>query len=536
MSEVSRSLARWALSALVAVAAWRCVPPRTPASSCFTCTASGACPAGYSCIRQMCVADTGDDACQTFIPTYQLTPPRGPVGTVVTITGSDVSEASEFFIAGARAPVLDRGEMWVKVLVMPGTTSGAVDLVLPSGRVSTNTTFEREATSVPVLRAATRATASEGTTGAELGVGVALSAAGDVLLAGAPRDAASLGGAWAFVREGGAWVQQGPKLLGNDSKTAVAAQGISVALSALGETAAVAGTGSSNGGAWAYERDAGGWAQVGQALFGPARPSTYEGYAVALSVDGRTLLSSTLRTDGDIPESYSTARIFTRDDAGAWQRPGLELRAPSRGYANNCSGLSADGTRAMMCAFRPATGFSGAWVFSLGSAGWTLESPLLTGQVDGGVPSTRGFASLSGDGATVVVVGTRSVTSDGGIGGSAWVFHRSADGGWQRQGPQLDFPDDVRLSPIFPSVAVSTEGDWFIAGGVRAGVSVAVQYVRTEETWALAGAPVTVGTGGLPGSQFGGGVAISLDGRTVAMGSPGDMGSRGAVWILAQPE
>ena len=46
----------------------------------------------------------------------------------------------------------------------------------------------------------------------------------------------SAGATWVFIRSGGTWTQQGPKLIGSGASTPTG-QGISVALSADGNTA-----------------------------------------------------------------------------------------------------------------------------------------------------------------------------------------------------------------------------------------------------------------------------------------------------------
>ena len=69
---------------------------------------------------------------------------------------------------------------------------------------------------------------------------VALSADGDTALVGGPYDDLRTGAAWVFTGSGGAWTQQGSKLVGAGA-VGNAAQGVSVALSADGNTAIVGG-------------------------------------------------------------------------------------------------------------------------------------------------------------------------------------------------------------------------------------------------------------------------------------------------------
>ena len=69
------------------------------------------------------------------------------------------------------------------------------------------------------------------------GSSVALSADGNTAIGGGPGEG---GAVWIYTRNGGAWSQQGSKLVGSGA-VGPAAQGISVALSADGNTAIVGG-------------------------------------------------------------------------------------------------------------------------------------------------------------------------------------------------------------------------------------------------------------------------------------------------------
>jgi len=119
---------------------------------------------------------------------------------------------------------------------------------------------------------------------------VALTADGDTALVGGAGDNAYTGAAWVYTRSGGAWSQQGPKLVGTGA-SGTAEQGWSVALSADGDTAVVGGPqdGSLSGAVWEFTRSAGVWAQRGSKLVGAgALGLAQEGASVAISADGAT--------------------------------------------------------------------------------------------------------------------------------------------------------------------------------------------------------------------------------------------------------
>src|SRR5215831_2295769 len=117
------------------------------------------------------------------------------------------------------------------------------------------------------------------------GKSVSISADGNTAIVGGYFDSSGRGAAWVYVRVGGVWMQQGPKLVGNGS-SATAGQGISVAISGDGNTAIV---GAPNvGSAWVFARTSGVWTQQGPALFTPG--ITQGGRSVSISGDGNTAL------------------------------------------------------------------------------------------------------------------------------------------------------------------------------------------------------------------------------------------------------
>src|SRR5262249_60863161 len=98
-----------------------------------------------------------------------------------------------------------------------------------------------------------------------------VSADGNTMIVGGPLDSNQVGAAWVFTRSGGAWSQQGTKLVGSGA-LGNSFQGFSVALSADGNTAIV-GAPNDNaaaGAAWVFTRSGGGWGQRGAPL-GEAR-------------------------------------------------------------------------------------------------------------------------------------------------------------------------------------------------------------------------------------------------------------------------
>jgi len=123
---------------------------------------------------------------------------------------------------------------------------------------------------------------------ANQGLAVALSADGNTALIGGGGEA-SVGAVWVFTRSGGAWTQQGSKLVGTGAAfPAFPRQGQSVALSADGNTALVGGPGDNAnfGAVWVFTRSGGVWTQQGNKLVGSGvGPLAGQGQSVALSAD-----------------------------------------------------------------------------------------------------------------------------------------------------------------------------------------------------------------------------------------------------------
>src|SRR5260370_18595362 len=130
---------------------------------------------------------------------------------------------------------------------------------------------------------------------AEQGVSVSLSGDGNPASVGGFEDENGVGAAWVSTRSGGAWSQQGSKLLGTGAKGPYGAeQGYSVSLSGDGNTAIVGGWADNDaaGAAWVYTRSAGVWSQQAK-LVGTGAVSPFgaqQRYSVSLSSDGNTAI------------------------------------------------------------------------------------------------------------------------------------------------------------------------------------------------------------------------------------------------------
>ena len=104
---------------------------------------------------------------------------------------------------------------------------------------------------------------------ADQGTSVSISSDGNTAIVGGYTDNSDAGAAWVYTRSGGAWIQQGSKLVGTGAVGA-AVQGWSVSISSDGNTAIVGGYLDNiyAGAAWVYTRSGGVWTQQGSKLVG----------------------------------------------------------------------------------------------------------------------------------------------------------------------------------------------------------------------------------------------------------------------------
>jgi hypothetical protein len=132
---------------------------------------------------------------------------------------------------------------------------------------------------------------SEATAGAHFGSGLALSFDGSTALVGADGDSEGAGAAWALVRSGATWIQQGPKLTASGEPGA-AHFGQSVALSESGNSALVGGPADNDraGAAWTLTRADSTWSQQAKIAAPELSGASRFGMSVSLSADGLTAL------------------------------------------------------------------------------------------------------------------------------------------------------------------------------------------------------------------------------------------------------
>ena len=302
-----------------------------------------------------------------------------------------------------------------------------------------------------------------GAVGIALQGAVALSADGNTAIVGGPRDNGNVGAVWVYTRAGGVWSKQGSKLVGTGAAgpSSIAGQGGSVALSADGNTAIVGSPFDGNSGAvWVYTRSGGAWSQQGSKLVGTgAVHVANHGSHVALSADGNTAI-----VGGSDISNVVAAWVYTRA-GGVWTQQGGKLLGTSAALdtlAGCTVALSADGNTAILGGSQYNHGTGAAWVYTRSGGVWSQQGDKLVGA--GAVNDVYGAwqggsVALSGDGNTALVGGQR----DNGVAGATWVFTRSG-GLWTQQGAKLVGTGGIVANQGW-SVALSADGHTAIVGG-----------------------------------------------------------------------
>ena len=357
------------------------------------------------------------------------------------------------------------------------------------------------------------------------GSAVALSANGNTLLVGGMEDNAGEGAAWVFTRSGGAWTQQGAKLIGSGGGKGDA-QGSAVALSADGNTAIVGGPDYSGGigAAWVFTRSGNAWSEQGRLYLATAKAGYY-GTSVALSADGNTAVIGCAACDP------STAPFVWVRSAGQWiaQYPLGPIPGQPASYGRAVA-LSADGSTAIVGG--PDSN-SGAWVWVGHSSGvWTGQGKLFgTGDLQPGGSASQGSAvALSADGSTAIV----GASSDDSGAGAVWIFTRS-ENVWTQQ-DWIVGSNGIGSSYQGSSVAISGDGNTIMFGGPGDNGNNGAAWIleQDEGFWGQIG-PKIIASGASGSSYYGYRLALSADGLTAAVGGDTDSNNTGAVWVYTGP-
>ncbi|WP_295648926.1 gliding motility-associated C-terminal domain-containing protein [uncultured Mucilaginibacter sp.] len=456
-----------------------------------------------------------------------FSPSSGPVGTLVTINGTNLNSPTAFSIGGATAIVISNTGTQLVGMVMPGAVTGNVSLTTAGGAGSAAGAFSVVATSYPAIQQGGKLLGTNNIR-AGLGYSVALSADGNTAVLGGFTDNSNQGAVWVYVRSGGIWTQQGSKLVGTGS-AAQAEQGTSVAISADGNTVVVGGyMDTPPGGAWVFSRSGTTWTQQAKLIgTGYTGAGASQGASVSISADGNTAI---VGGPGD-NSNQGAVWVFTRSNS-VWSQKGNKLVGAGNSgaaFQGNAVAISGDGNTICAAGYVDNSSQGAVWIYTLNAGSWTQQGSKLVGTGNVGAANQGVSVALSADGNTALVGGY----IDNNHLGAAWVFSRSGTI-WAQQGNKLvGTGSSGSIVQQGFSVSLSADGNIAIVGGHydnnnQGSVWV---YSRAGISWTQQGNKL-VGTGGTATALQGESVAVSADGNTLIVGGTGDNVNTGAAWAF----
>ncbi|MBL0097212.1 MAG: IPT/TIG domain-containing protein [Bacteroidetes bacterium] len=252
-------------------------------------------------------------------------PDSGSVGSLVTITGTDLGNTSAFSIGGVSALVISNSRNYI------GRNGYArrchrIDICHYCRRKR----YRQHEFHLWIYtriggfwnQQGSKLVGTGNIGAARQGISVSISADGNTAVAGGFGDNSNQGAAWIWTRTGTLWTQQGVKLVGSGN-TGAAQQGTSVSISADGNTVIVGGFADNGnvGAAWVWKRNGGNWTQEGGKLVGGGYVgSSNQGRSVCLSDDGNTAIVG--GPNDNFPNGAAWIWIRT---GGTWLQQGNKL-------------------------------------------------------------------------------------------------------------------------------------------------------------------------------------------------------------------
>lgn len=464
-------------------------------------------------------------------------PSSGPVGTLVTINGSNLDDGKAN-IAGKACITISSSASKLVIMIMPGTFTGPISVTTNKGSVSSTPKFILTPTPYPSLQQGNKLVGTGAIGKAAQGNAVAISADGNTAAVGGTGDNNQIGGVWVFTRTGTTWTQQA-KILPDNGNISLNNQlifGNALSFSADGNTLLVGGIEDRQGGdgvgaSWIFRRENNVWKQDVK-LIGTGNTGTCaQGQDVCLSADGNTAV---VYGTGD--DFFRGAFWVFTHDTGTWTQQGPKY-VPSGlsnfkqvfgGGFHSSIALSADGNTILVSGSidLPVSSLCTGIIFTRNNGVWTEQSGRL--QASGGLQGRA--VALSADGNVAMIGGPH----DEGQKGGAWIFVKTGTS-WVQQGSKLIGPGADAESLQGTTVALSADGNTAIMGEYgfgehyRGGVWV---FTRNGNTWVLQGSQL-VGYDTDQYSVSGTAVAISADGKTSINGGGSDNDWQGAAWIFA---
>ena len=239
------------------------------------------------------------------------------------------------------------------------------------------------------------------------------------------------------------------------------------------------------------------------------------GGAVAISADGNTIIVGAINNE-DNGRNSGHARVFRLNDS-TWTQIGQDINGEVEDGFGRQVAISADGNTIVISASGPVgDGAQHARVFRLNDSTWTQIGQ----DINGDLVEFRGDAvAISGDGNTIIT-GDNRTHVNGTDSGVARVF-RLEDNTWGQLGQNIY--GETEFDNLGTAVAISDDGDAVIVGSPGHGIErgSARIYQLTGNDWQQVGNTID---GEAPGDGAARAVAMSADGRSVAIGSASNIG------------
>ncbi len=453
----------------------------------------------------------------TTAPTIaSFSPASGPVGTLVTITGTYLDNP---VIGGVPAVIISNTGTKLVAMVMPGAITGSVAVTSNGSTTTAAGTFTITNPDAPTTQLGSKIMANNTIGQSWQGFSVALSANGTTAVVGGDYDNNRIGAAWIYKFSGGTWVQV-TKLIGTGA-TGQSYQGSSAVISADGNTVMIGGVTSTGhlGAAWVFIRQAdSSWVQQGSILTAPSGPGAiFWNHSIALSADGNTaVIGGHSGAGADVVNGG--AWIFVRN-AGVWAQQGGTLigtGAVGNAFQGVSTAISANGNTVMISGLGDNGGRGAAWVFTRSGSVWSQQGGKLTGSE---ITTSSNFGTsvaLSADGNIAVINGLNT-----------WIFNRTGST-WTQTGSKLAAGGN--------SLSLSADGNTFVTGVWRYDNGIGATYIfkKTDSTYVQQGGRI-LGTGYNTSGDYvyqGFSVAISADGQTMFTGGYADNYYQGATWAF----
>ncbi len=296
---------------------------------------------------------------------------------------------------------------------------------------------------------------------AQQGGAVGISADGNTVIVGGSLDNGGMGAAWIFVRKYDVWTQQGTKLTGTgyDNSNAPVNMGYSVGMSADGNTVILGAPKDAHprGAAWIFSRNGNSWTQQGEKLFDESSIDGLQGNSVGLSADGNTAI-----VGAPLDNNRQGAAFLFFKSGTEWNRKPKKLAVEGLypKYLGFSVALNADGSSAITGSPLADNARGAAWVFQNDGTEWIQKGNKIFGENSPNNTEQGWSVAMSADGNSVLL----GAKLDNWSNGAAWVFTWT-NSSWLQRGPKLTGISNIGIANQGQSLALSADGSTAIIGG-----------------------------------------------------------------------